>query len=133
MNKKGDVGRDMDISSFGKILKDFCDSNEGIETVIFYDNSGETIDYHTLIDPYSTRLTAAHHGVIFEMIRARLGWLNMGNIERIEICTTERESVTIRVGDDSFITVVTQKGIIDDKLQSALKNTALLLFNEAGY
>ena len=128
-----ELQRDNDISSFGEILKKLCDRFEKIETAVFYDALGETIDYHSYRDPYSTRLIAAHHGLIFEFAREKLIWLEMGNIDMFEIFSENCDSVTIRIGDEICLTVVTEAGAIDSEMYAFLEETKVALRAEAGF
>ncbi|MCP4606158.1 MAG: hypothetical protein GY847_37535 [Proteobacteria bacterium] len=125
--------RDATISPFGEILRTLCQSYDQIEAAVFYDTLGETIDYFSYQEPYLTRLTAAHHGLIFESARFSLDWLKMGKIEMLEICNSQNDSVTVRIDDDSFLTIVTRSGTMNEELYELLKKATLLLREEAGY
>ncbi|MCP4674916.1 MAG: hypothetical protein GY854_05285 [Deltaproteobacteria bacterium] len=125
--------RDTNLSTFGVIMETLCRDFEQIETAVFYDKLGETIDYFTLKDPYIIRLVAAHHGLVFESANVRTKWLNMGVVEMIEITMAGLDTVTVRVGEDIYLSVITQTGTIDDEIRGAIENTVKLLREEAGY
>ncbi len=125
--------RDTIISSFGEILEAVFSPFEGLDLVVFYDVLGETIDYYSFRELFFTRLAAAHHGLIFDSTRARFEWLGLGNVEVFEIRTSTQDSITWTVSDDNFITVITQPGAIDEKLQAAIERAVELLREEAGY
>ena len=125
--------RDMNISSFGEILRSLCDRFAQVETVVFYDSLGETIDYHSYKDPFLTRLTAAHHGLIFETTRERCKWLDLGVVDTVEIFGQNQDSVTIGIGEGVCLTVVTGPGQIDAALCECLEEVKELLRKEAGF
>ncbi len=124
--------RDMDITIFGETMAALSDRCYQIELAVFFDASGETIDYHSYRDLFVTRLAAAHHGLIFQSVLARLKWLGMGKLEMIEICARDLDSVTVPIGDDLYLTVMTEKGAIDSEFHDALGQTVLSLKKEAG-
>jgi len=124
--------RDMDITIFGETMAALSKRFSQIELAVFFDASGETIDYHSYRDLFVTRLTAAHHGLIFQSVLARLEWLGMGKLEMIEICAMDLDSVTVPIGDDLYLTVMMSKGAIDSDFLDALNQTVMSLKKEAG-
>jgi predicted regulator of Ras-like GTPase activity (Roadblock/LC7/MglB family) len=125
--------RDMNISTFGEILKGLCGKFSQVETAVLYDALGETIDYCSYKDPFATRLTAAYHGLIFETTRERCKWLEMGAVDMIEIFSTDHDSVTIGIGEGLCLTIIASPGAIDSKLSASLEEVKLLLREEAGF
>ena len=128
---KRESQRDTNLSTFGMIMEPLCRDFEQIETAVFYDKQGETIDYFTLKDPYLTRLVAAHHGLVFESANAKTKWLDMGVVEMIEIVMGQLDTVTVRVGEDIYLSVIAQAGTIDDEIRTAIEKTVRQLREEA--
>jgi predicted regulator of Ras-like GTPase activity (Roadblock/LC7/MglB family) len=112
--------RDSTASPFARILSKLESACEGFETAVFFDNLGETIDYHSYLDPFSARLVAAHHGVLFSSATARLEWLGAGPVTQLQICAGGRDSVTLRVAKGYYLTVVVRAGGLSDALFSRI-------------
>ncbi len=129
---KKQPNRDTGATVFGDIMAAFAERFDQVEAVVFFDASGETIDYHSFLDLFVTRLAAAHHGLIFQSVFARLAWLEMGSVDRIEIGATGMDTVTLLVGEDLYLTVVASCGTIDSDLHDAIDETVLALRQEAG-
>lgn len=125
--------RDMNISSFGEILKVLCDKFKRLETAVFYDERGETIDYCSFDDPFATRLMAAHHGLIFQTTRERCKWMKMGALDMMEIHMENKDSVTIWIGEGVCLTIVAPSGAIDSELYDSLDEVKRLLREEADF
>lgn len=110
----------------------YLGGDQRVEAAVFYDNQGETIDYYTRKDLFMTRLTAAHHGLLFDSARTRMAWLQMGTVEMIEVCTSNLESITVPVGDDYCLTVVASAGSVNDDFHELVRGVVALLGEEAG-
>jgi predicted regulator of Ras-like GTPase activity (Roadblock/LC7/MglB family) len=124
----------MEISIFGEILATLCKRFEQIEAVVFHDGLGETIDYYSKIDPYLTRVAAAHHGLIFQSTKARFNWLNLGEVTRVSTYSNEKESLTIKVDEDTCITVMAGQDTIDNEsFEEVLEQVLKQLREEVGY
>jgi predicted regulator of Ras-like GTPase activity (Roadblock/LC7/MglB family) len=125
--------RDMDVSGFSEILKGLFTRHPSVEVAVFYDNLGETIDYYSRIDPFKTRLTAAHIGLVFDSALSRCKWLEMGTVEMIEIETKSWYIATATVAEGCYLTVVKQAGVDDGDIAVSLKETMSALAKEAGF
>jgi predicted regulator of Ras-like GTPase activity (Roadblock/LC7/MglB family) len=124
--------RDSIESPFARILSKLESACEGFETAVFFDNLGETIDYYSYLDPFSARLVAAHHGVLFSSADARFEWLGAGPTMQVEIYALNRDSVTIRVAKGYFMTVVVRAGTLSEELFSRIAEVAVEFCTEAG-
>ena len=125
--------RDMEVSSFGKILRALCDSFPQIETAIIHDSSGETIDYFTYDDPYRARLVAAHFGLVFHITNSKLEWLGLGKTEMTEVIASHKICRTILVEEDFYLTVMLLDKVAEQEFNKSLKATVALLKEEAGF
>ncbi len=125
--------RDMDKSPFAAIIGRLRENFRGVEAAAFFDSEGETIDYDGELDPFATRLLAAHHGVIYSSFQSRLDWLHLGRIDSFEIRTSERETLTLPVAEDFYLMVVMQAGASSVQLRAAIEEVALALHEEAGF
>jgi len=112
--------RDMNASPFCDIMQTLANNCDGFEAAVFFDTEGETIDYYSYYDPYITRLAAAHHGILFESLRHRLKWLEMGIVDTVEIFSPDLESITISITDDYCLTVMMRPGGNNDDLQEKI-------------
>ena len=119
-------------SPFARILSELERVCEGLETAVFFDELGETIDLHSHLDPFSAKLVAAHHGVLFSSASFRLEWLGAGPATLMEICAANRDSVTIRVAEGYFMTVVVRAGSLSEALFARISEVAAALRVEAG-
>lgn len=125
--------RDQDISSFSEIMSDLANSCKGLHAAVFFDSEGETVDYFSYLDPFATRLAAAHHGVLFESTRARLGWLGAGSLKMMEIFTDEVYTVTVPVGEGYYLTTIAGAGSPASTLYEAIVKIAKQLRCEMGW
>jgi hypothetical protein len=125
--------RDMNLSDFGKLMAAFAKGYKHVQVAVFFDSLGETIDYLSYVDPFIARLAAAHHGLIFESAAARLKWLQLGDIKTLEISAGDLDSLTVKVEEDVYLTVMADHGTIDDKMCQSVFDLAEKLRQEAGY
>jgi len=122
----------MEASAFGGILAGLARSCGGFVAAIFYDEEGETIDYHSNIDPFQTRLEAAHLGVLARSASHRARWLGLGSMEYLEIRTDRRESVTMPVGEGLSVSLILEAGGLGTETMEHLGVAAARLRLEAG-
>ena len=102
--------RDMERSAFAEILSHIDGVCPGFKAAVFYDREGETIDYHSYLDPFDTRLAAAHIGVIVASAIRRFENLALGKVEQIEIHAEHLDSVTVAIGEGLFLSVIVSSG-----------------------
>jgi predicted regulator of Ras-like GTPase activity (Roadblock/LC7/MglB family) len=124
--------RDSVESVFSEILFRMESACADFEAAVFYDAEGETIDYHSYLDPFDTRLAAAHHGVIMSLAGAKARWLEMGGVKMMEISSPKCDIVTMVLGDGYFVTVIAGPGAIDDKVIDGFLEILVSLKEEAG-
>jgi len=124
--------RDSTASPFARILSELESACDGFETAVFFDDLGETIDYYSYLDPYSARLVAAHHGVLFSSTNHRFEWLGAGSTMQLEIYAANRDSVTLRVAKGYYMTVVVRAGTLSDELFTRIAEVAVEFCAEAG-
>ena len=125
--------RDMNMSTFGEILRPFCERFKAIETAVLHDSLGETIDYFAYDDPFQTRLIAAHFGIVFQIATSKLAWLGMGTVNMVEIGTANKNCTTVLIDDDIYLTVISKESISQSIFYSSLKEVKAALKKEAGY
>jgi predicted regulator of Ras-like GTPase activity (Roadblock/LC7/MglB family) len=124
--------RDSSASPFARILSELESACVGFETAVFFDDLGETIDYHSYLDPFSARLVAAHHGVLFSSATHRLEWLGAGATTHLEIYAANRDSVTLRIAEGYYMTVVVRAGALSEALFTRIAEVAVEFCSEAG-
>ncbi len=124
--------RDSSESVFSEILSRMESACAGFEAVVFYDAEGETIDYHSYLDPFDTRLAAAHHGVIMTMAEAKSRWLEMGSVKMIEVSSPKYDIVTMVLADGYLVTVIAGPGAIGDEVVDGFGEILDTLREEAG-
>ena len=112
MSKKTAVEskRDMPISPFGEILATLANNCDKFEAAIFFDTEGESMDYFSLLDPFVTRLMAAHKGILCQSLRYRMEWLGMGTVNMIEVFSETYETITVCVNEEYNLTIVVRSG-----------------------
>ncbi len=124
--------RDCVESVFSEILSRIETACVGFEAAVFYDSGGETVDYHSYLDPFNTRVAAAHHGVIMSLAEAQARWLEMGGVKMMEMSSPKCDIVNIALGDGYFVTVIAGPGTIDDKVIERFQEILVSLKEEAG-
>ncbi|MBN2342707.1 MAG: hypothetical protein JXX29_16810 [Deltaproteobacteria bacterium] len=110
MESDGTLHRDTDRSAFADILSHIDGVCPGFKAAVFYDAEGETIDYHSYLDPFDTRLAAAHIGVVVSTATRAFQSLSLGKLEQMEIHADHLDSVTVCMGDDLFLSVIVSSG-----------------------
>ena len=128
----GEAQRDVAESPFSAILSRIHTAHPDVVTAVFYDDQGETIDYYSQLDPYDTRLTAAHHGVVVCSATQRMRWLGLGAVEALETCTDRTVTVTAAVGEGTYLTVVVQTTDLDPAFGELIDEVIVQLRLEAG-
>ena len=124
--------RDAETSRFQEILSTLERATRGFVAAVFFDNEGETIDYHSYLDPYSTRLVAAHHGVTFQSLVHRMDWLAGGSMLRLDIVTAEMETTTLPLGEGLFLTVCLKRDDQREDIEPVLATVIVELREECG-
>ncbi len=124
--------RDSVESVFSEILSRMETACPDFEAAVFYDAEGETIDYHSYLDPFDTRLAAAHHGVIMTMADAKSRWLEIGCVKMIEVSSSKYDIVTMVLADGYFVTVIAGSGAIGDEVIEGFLEILVSLREEAG-
>ena len=120
MNKSMVLHRDMERSAFADILSDIDGVCPGFLAAVFYDGEGETIDYHSYLEPFDTRLAAAHIGVVAASAARRFEALSLGQVEQIEIHAEYLDSVTVSMGDDLYLSVIVTSGHLNQLIYRKL-------------
>lgn len=126
--------RDMSFSAFTGALRKLCERCPGVSLAVFFDSMGETIDYHTLSDPFTTRLVAAHYGVVFESCRARMTWLGMGDLQTIEMAYDDGSvGIIAVVGEECCLLIAAEGGSDPDVIHRCTQEAVEELREEAGF
>ncbi len=118
-------------SSLGRVLEIFFGGNTAVDAAILFDTSGETIDYHSYIDPFDARLIAAHCGILFEQANYKMKWLAEAMLEIVEIHTSKMDMVISMVCEEYLIVIVIN-GTPDDNLFDAIAGSIEVLRKEIG-
>ncbi len=124
--------RDMDPSGIGKILELFFGGNHSVTAAVLFDNTGETVDYYAILDPFETRLAAAYCGILFESAKYRLNWLTKSNTESVEFSTEIYDVITVPICEEFLFTLIVKTGNLDESLRDALAAVLEALSNEIG-
>jgi predicted regulator of Ras-like GTPase activity (Roadblock/LC7/MglB family) len=124
--------RDSIESPFSAILTALADRIEGFHAAVFFDDEGETVDYHSFLEPFQTRLVAAHNGIVISSADARFRWLGLGGVDRLDVRAGWRDSITVAVGGGYFLTVVLEAGAADDEVDEPIAEAVAALKREAG-
>ena len=124
--------RDMAASSLARVLEIFFGGNTEVDATVLFDSSGETIDYHSYIDPFEARLTAAHCGILFELARYKMAWLVEAKMEMIEFIAAKRAFITSLVCEEYLLVVVANSETSDDNLIDTITGSIEVLRKEIG-
>jgi predicted regulator of Ras-like GTPase activity (Roadblock/LC7/MglB family) len=124
--------RDTKESAFTAILRQLAARMPGFQAAVFFDHEGETIDYHSSLDPFETRLTAAHIGIVMVRAITRFRDFSLGEVRFIEINAEHRDYVSIALGENLFFLVVVAAGNITSRTWGILFETTRMLREEAG-
>lgn len=124
--------RDTAESPFSRVLSALAEGCAGFRAAVFYDAEGETVDYHSFLDPFETRLVGAHHGVVLASASARFRWLGLGAVERLEVRAGWCDTISVSLGSGYYLTVVLEAGAADESLEAAIETAVAALREEAG-
>ena len=125
--------RDMVPSGIARVLEIFFGGNSHVEAAVLFDDTGETVDYHTHIAAFDARLLAAYSGIIVKSTQYKLRWLADAKITMIELITDRIETVTVPVLDEDFFLVVSVvAGHLDDNLLDTIAGAVEALQQEIG-
>lgn len=124
--------RDMAPSGIAKILELFFAGNHFVQAAVLFDDTGETIDYHSVLDPFETRLTAAYCGILFQTARYKMAWLEHATLELFEFSTQKYDFVTVPLLNDFFLTLLVRAGAVDETLLDTVFGAKEALLGEIG-
>lgn len=133
MSGEPEPRRDLAASPFCEILAELAGQIEGFRAAVFVDDQGETVDYHSLLEPFETRLIGAHAGVVLGSAGARFSWLGLGRVDRLDVRAGWRDLITVTVGDGYFLTVVVAAGAATDEIDGPIAAAVEALRREAGF
>ncbi|NLN63149.1 MAG: roadblock/LC7 domain-containing protein [Myxococcales bacterium] len=124
--------RDTEESAFTAILREAASSVSGFKAAIFFDHEGETIDYYSCLDPFETRLCAAHMGIIVMRAVTRFHDFSLGEVRCVEMQTDRYEYIVSALGENLFLLLMLDAGHSSPKIWGQLFDTAQRLRSEAG-
>ena len=122
--------RDMAPSGIAKILEIFFGGNTAVDAAVVYDETGETVDYHTVLDPFETKLAAAYCGILFESTRYRFNWLERAALQSLEFRTEQYDFLTVPLGEGFFLTLIIRPGALDEALEDTVTGAVEALYAE---
>ena len=122
--------RDMAPSSIAKILEIFFGGNTAVDAAVVYDETGETVDYHTVLAPFDTKLAAAYCGILFESTRYRFDWLEQAALQSLEFRTEKFDILTVPLGEGFFLTLLVRPGALDESLEDTVAGAVEALYAE---
>jgi predicted regulator of Ras-like GTPase activity (Roadblock/LC7/MglB family) len=111
----------MEQSAFTDILADIEGVCPGFLAAVFYDREGEAIDYHSYLEPYATRLLAAHLVVVVHSAVRKFETLHMGHIDYMEIYGSRRDSISVAMGDELFLSVIVESGNLNQAVHRRIR------------
>jgi hypothetical protein len=119
-------------SGIARVLEIFFGGNADVEAAVLFDSTGETVDYHTHIQPFDARLLAAYSGIIFSMTKYKLLWLEDAKITMIEICTERIDIVIVPVLDELCLVVSIAPGGVNENFIDTVAGSVEALCQEIG-
>lgn len=122
----------MSSSSLGRVLEIFFGGNTRVDAAVLFDTGGETIDYHCYIDPFTARLIAAHSGILFELARYKMAWMDAGAVDTIEVSAVHSDFVISAVCEEYLLLVVVKGGAMDEGLSDTIAASIEVLRKEIG-
>ena len=122
--------RDMAASGIAKILEIFFGGNTAVDAAVVFDETGETVDYHTMLDPFDTKLYAAYCGILFESTRYRMAWLEQAVLQSIEFYTEQHDFLTVPLSEGFCLTLIVRPGALDESLLDTAAGAVEALYSE---
>ncbi|MBW2276870.1 MAG: hypothetical protein JRF63_05215 [Deltaproteobacteria bacterium] len=129
---QGEPRRDSVESPFSAILAALAERVEGFRAAVFFDDEGETVDYHSMLEPFETRLIGAHTGIVLNSASVRFRWLGLGEVDRLDVRAGWRDTITVALGSGYYLTLVLEAGAATDDIDRPIEEAALALKREAG-
>ena len=124
--------RDMDPSGIARVLEIFFGGNPEVEAAVLFDSTGETVDYHSHIEPFDARLLAAYSGIVFMSTQYKLRWLADAKVSMIEMATDRIDIVIVPVVDGFYLVVSIATGRIDENFLDTVAGSVEALCQEIG-
>ena len=124
--------RDMEPSGFARVLEIFYGGNTEVDAAVVFDKTGETVDYHSYMDPYDARLMAAHMGIIFHLAHYKMEWLAKAKLDTLEISCEGFYAITIHICEEYFLLIVAKPENADPALLDAVVGSVEALRKEIG-
>ena len=124
--------RDSGESVFSRILSRLESLCEGFRAAVFFDSEGETIDYHSYLDPFDTRLLGAQYGVVLASGATRSGWLGLGSLAMIHVYSWGHEALLFSLGEGFGLLVIMGKNSVSDDILARIDEVIASLIEEAG-
>jgi hypothetical protein len=119
-------------SGIARILELFFGGNHAVDAAVLFDSTGETVDYHAVLDPFETRLIAAYCGIIFESIRYRMEWLGQGGLQSLELSTGRFDILTVPVCEEFYLSIAVRAGALDTSVLDTVSGVQEALESEIG-
>ena len=119
-------------SGIARVLEIFFGGNTEVEAAVLFDSTGETVDYHTHIEPFDARLLAAYSGIIFLATKYKLKWLEDAEVSMIEICTDRIDFVIVPVLEDFYLVVSIASGGLSENFIDTVVGSVEALCQEIG-
>ena len=124
--------RDINPSAFSQMMEIFYGGNTEVDAAVIFDNAGETIDYHSYVDPYDARLTAAHMSILFDMAQYKLYWLAKTKLNMMEISCTGFHAITVHICDEYYLLIMAKPDNTNPELLDAIIDSVKTLRQEIG-
>lgn len=124
--------RDNQPSAFSRVLEIFYGGNTEVDAAIVFDRSGETVDYHSYIEPYDARLAAAHMGILYNLAQFKVDWLTKAKLHMIEIACDGFYAITSHIWDEYYLLVIAKPENADPVLLDVVAGSLEALRQEIG-
>ncbi len=124
--------RDNHPSEFSRVLEIFFGGNTEVDAVVVFDRGGETVDYHSYINPYDARVAAAHMGILYNLTQFKVDWLEQAKLNMIEVAFSSFYAIAIHIWDEYFLLVLAKPENADPVLLDAVAGSVEALRKEIG-
>lgn len=127
-----EAARDLEQSAFTPILRRLLRITPAVLGAAFVDFDGECIDYCSAVDPYETKVAAAHMQMVSADLGPRFVALGWGSPQLLHLAADVRELLVARVSGEYSLVVVVAAGSVVRGVLDGLDRAVRELRVEAG-
>jgi predicted regulator of Ras-like GTPase activity (Roadblock/LC7/MglB family) len=115
---------------FKRLLTELVESVPGASGAILADWEGEAVEQHTHGDPYEMKVTAAHWGIVLNLLKELHGKYQAGVVKESVISSDKEHVIVGGIGDEYTLVMTMDRDCLPLVALRNFRETAELLKKE---